>query len=125
MVPVDLGCGFNPIDIDVGGYHVWSRNDDQEIKCFGGNQYGHEDSIARGDSNGTYEDIRDLSILDLGKNENGDYLEIVRFDSAVLQTVNPTTDPTTNPTKVPTITPTTDPTNDPTTEPTPSPTAFR
>jgi len=106
---VSLPTGFEPIQVIAGRDHSGALSDDdnrgdddQEIKCW--ERYGHEDSIARGDSN--------LSILDLGKNENGDYLEIVRFDSAVLQTVNPTTDPTA------------DPTNDPTTEPTPSPTAL-
>merc|ERR1719334_197832 len=40
MVPVDLGAAFVPIDIEAGGGHVCTMNEDQEIKCWGDNTYG-------------------------------------------------------------------------------------
>eukprot|EP01083_Nonionella_stella_P259085 884906_1 len=67
LLPVDLGTGFEAIQIACGLYHVCALSTSNQTKCFGRNNYGQlgtGDTVTKGDSPGDMGD--NLLPVDLG-----------------------------------------------------------
>merc|ERR1719334_3048481 len=94
---LELPSDFVPQQMGLGGYHsciVGTNHSNDTIGtegmiCFGYNfdgQLGYEDTTNRGDCNGTYEDISNLSIIDLGSGFEIAQIQIVGVHGCVLST---------------------------------------